>query len=934
FGKSGQMMNHFMILAVLLPLRTCYTSYSQQESDVFPVTYLNVSKDLGLQRLLVEWDVVKSAHDAELAMSFEIQVCRIDEATIVRTEFHNVTLDKLGKPLHWTWDSDIPLECMSHAVRIRGKAEASKIWSNWSLWETVPGLDTSNRSGPQIFPKKEFLAEGSDITFCCIGGKGQAIKKFFVSPTVDVFKRTNNQVRLLTVENLSHDKGSTIHFYCYDEDGRLHQAAFFVGKPPDTPKDFSCHTQDMRRVTCTWREGETYLYGRNAPQYTLSKTSSPKMALCKASCSSEQCSCSWDIGQQRIWNVTVTVENPLGKKNATDVFDVNHRMYPTAPFQVWEDCTDTEITLHWNYENNEIELFCQTEVVQPDGKVELHNSSVAHSKRVTVRGLQPYTAYTARVRCAAATHFWRWSEWSQALTTRTKEGIPSGKLDIWREITPVLGGRNVTLFWKQTPSFQANGKIISYEVTWEKIEDGSTPESISFSAVYNSTRILIDNHSYRISIMAKNNVHFSLPSVLIISRATDNSTEELKEGQVNGTDDGIFISWEPRSIYDSYIIDWCNFPRLQPCDLQWKRFGPNISSAVISSAAFVPGVRYKFCIYGSVANRTSLLEKKIGYLRELPPHVDPIVRKVDLTYNSVTLSWDSYLTNESETGFVRGYHVYMSPIQGNCNLKGSKKYILSDESELCKYTIENPEEKRYTVKHLMPNTKYKIAVKAFTGGGETPIVYFRYIDTPYNSNILYFVFLVVILPTLVAAICHWKMKWVKESCCPVIPSPNESKVLSFKEFKIDSEKVLKINDCLPDVLAVDSDAEAQKLHPVTWSSLSSTPSEDKTDDHNSSWIYPSENVVRDFPPTPTPQTHTCFENFAYSSPLEAESDPHHIPETLEAGKTNQAVMLYQPQCYLDIFHEDAASATREIAERKNSLRYISQTDVHCPGERF
>ncbi|NWU00551.1 OSMR protein, partial [Urocynchramus pylzowi] len=609
-------------------------------------------------------------------------------------------------------------------------------------------------------------------------------------------------------------------------------------EPPDTPKDFSCQTQDMKRVTCTWREEETYLYGKNSPRYTLSMLivyyghhlslpllhllpltffdrSSQKTALCKATCS-KQCSCSWDIGQQWIWNVTVTVENPLGKKTATDVFDVNHRIYPTAPFQVWEDCTDTEMTLHWNYENNKIEVLCQTEVVQPDGKVELHNSSVVDSRRIAVPGLQPHTEYTARVRCGAAKHFWRWSEWSQPLTTRTKEGTPSGKLDIWREITPVLGGRNVTLFWKQTPSFQANGKIISYDVTLEKIEDDSQPESISFSSVYNSTRIFIDNHSYRISIVAKNNVNFSLPSVLIISRATDNSrsvfsTEELKEGQVNGTDDGIFISWEPRSVYDSYIIDWCNFPRLQPCDLQWKRFGRNTSSAVISSAAFVPGVRYKFRIYGSVANRASLLEKKIGYLRELPPCLDPIVRKVDLTYNSVTLSWDSYLTNESEPGFVRGYHVYVSPIQGNCNLKGSKKHILSDESELCKYTIENPEEKRYTVKHLMPNTKYKIVVKAFTGGGETPIVNFRYIDTPYNLNMLYFVFLLVIVPTLVAAICHWKMKWVKECCCPVIPSPNKSKVLSFKEFKIDSEKVLKINDCLPDMLAMDSDAEAHKL---------------------------------------------------------------------------------------------------------------------------
>ncbi|NWV48978.1 OSMR protein, partial [Daphoenositta chrysoptera] len=588
-------------------------------------------------------------------------------------------------------------------------------------------------------------------------------------------------------------------------------------EPPDTPKDFSCQTQDMKSVTCTWTQGETYLYGRNSPRYTLSETSSQKDARCEGSCP-EQCSCSWKIGQQMIWNVTVTVENPLGKKTATDVFDVRHRIYPTAPLNVYEDSTDTEITLQWNYEINGTELFWQTEVLQPDGKVLLHNGSDAGSRRrrVTVRGLQPDTEYRARLRCGAATHFWRWSDWSKPLTLRTKEGTPSGKLDIWREITQVPGGRNVTLFWKKTPGFQANGKIISYEVTWEKLEEGSKPEDISVSSVYNSTRIFIDNHSYRISIMAKNSVHFSLPSVLIISGAPDNSrsifsTEELKEGQVNGTDDGILISWEPRRIYESYIIDWCNFPRLKPCDLQWKRFGRHNSSAVISSAAFVPGVRYKFRIYGSVANKTSLLEKKIGYLRELPLQLDPTVRKVDLTYSSVTLSWDSYLKNESNPGFIRGYHVYLSPMQGNCNLKGSKKHILSDGSELCKYTVENPEEKRYTVEHLMPNTKYKIAVKAFTGGGETPIVNFGYIDTPYNSNMLYFIFLLVIVPTLVAAICHWKIKWVKECCCPVIPSPNKSKVLSFKEYKIDSEKVLKINDCIPDVLATDSNTEAQKL---------------------------------------------------------------------------------------------------------------------------
>lgn len=46
-------------------------------------------------------------------------------------------------------------------------------------------------------------------------------------------------------------------------------------------------------------------------------------------------------------------------------------VYPAAPFQLWEECTGTEITLYWKHRNKGIELFCQTEVLQPDGKVEL-----------------------------------------------------------------------------------------------------------------------------------------------------------------------------------------------------------------------------------------------------------------------------------------------------------------------------------------------------------------------------------------------------------------------------------------------------------------------------------------------------------------------------------------------------------------------------------
>ncbi|XP_038025865.1 oncostatin-M-specific receptor subunit beta isoform X2 [Anas platyrhynchos] len=947
-GKGRRMMNHFMILAVLLPLRTCHTAYSQQGSLMFPVTYFNVSKDLALQHLIVEWDVDKTAHDAELAMSFEIQVHRADEAT-VWTDFHNVTLNKSGKPLHWIWDSDLPLECMSHSVRIRSKAEASKIWSQWSPWETVLGLDASDNYGPKIFPEEKVIEEGLGITLCCIGRKGQIIKEFFLSDSdVNYFNKTNRQIGLLTAKNVTLRGASRpVSVFCKEpcsEEPCYAHAVFFVGRPPDTPGDFSCQTRNMTTVTCTWNQGrDTYLYGRHSSKHTLFDEFSQNLVPCTVSCSeqSSQCSCSWDIGQQRIYNITLTVENALGRKTATEAFDVTHRIYPLPPFQLWEECTDTEIKLHWNHQNKGIELFCQTEVFQPNGKAELYNGSDTqlHHTSITLGGQQPFTKYTARVRCGAAKNFWRWSEWSKAQTIRTKEAAPSGKVDIWREITPVLRGRNVTLFWKEEPGFRANARSISYEITWEKVEDSSKAECISLSSAYNSTRIFIDNHPYRITIMAKNNINSSLPSILIIPGATGTekmlNDSELKEEKVNGTEDGILISWEPRHTYDSYVIDWCSFPMSQPCDLQWERFGPNTSSALINSAAFVPGVRYNFRVYGSTANRASLLEKKTGFLKEQPPEFCTEVKNIELSNHAVTLFWDPCPTNKTDCGFLRGYCIYVSPVQEDCNLKGSKKHVHSDGSVLCKYTIENPEERRYTVKHLTSNTKYKLAVVAYTGGGEFPELNFMYIDTPLDY-MMYLLVLLVIVPSLIVAICIWKMKWVKECCCPVIPTPNKSKVLSFKEFKIGSEKVLKISDCTPDTLAVDSKVEAQKLH--LQSLMPSTPTEDKTDVHNSSWDYhnenENENEKRNFTSTPTPQTHTWFENLAYSSHLAVESDPYQLPETLETSKAEVSAVPYQPQYYLSILNDDAPSSPGEAAGRKTSLRYISQTDVHCIGRRL
>uniref|UniRef100_A0A8C3RLA4 Oncostatin M receptor n=1 Tax=Chelydra serpentina TaxID=8475 RepID=A0A8C3RLA4_CHESE len=828
----------------------------------FLPTFLKVSKNLTLQRLLVEWDVSDSAHKFELEMVFDIQVSRTEEMNVIWTEYYNTTLSKLKKTLHWSWDSELPLECMSHSVRIRSMVNDerfSKLWSRWSQWETVLGKQNDNT--PYIFPEDKVVEEGSNVTFCCTGGKESRIEYFLFNYTNYYYPDSNTSQRNMVIS-----MNKVLHAE--------------VPEPPHEPKDLSCDTWDMKTLTCTWNPGEnTYLYGKNKPVSFSSFERFSQKTFCYQETEHylEPIRCSWAIDQQMIYNLTLTAENPLGKRSAHFVLDVAHRGKGfSAPF--------------------------------------VQSNSYPH---LTLGGLQPFTNYAFRIRCGAASHFWKWSEWSKTLEVRTNE---AGKLDVWREVTPVLGGRNVTLFWKPLPDFRANGGGISFEITWEKLEKASEPQHSSISALQNSTTISIDNHSYKISLAARNSINSSLPSVMIISQATDSEKvdrTDLEEERVNGTVDGIYISWKATNAFDGYIVDWCNFPRSQHCDFQWKRFDFNTSSCLINSAAFMPGVRYSFRVYGSLANEDFFLGKKVGYTKELAPRLNPQGEIAEMTSHTLTVNWDSYPINESQPGFIRGYHVYVKTMEEEsmCHPYFS---AAADGSVLCKYTIENPEEKRYVVKHLMPETTYALAVKAYTGGGETPIDAYINADTLHDCDFL--------------LVCGFSR--VKDCCCPDIPNPNRSKVLSFNGLKVNncllialqlnSEAVLKPSDCIPDTIVLENTSEANTLQ--LWSHGSILESESKV--INPSWVYFVQNEEGDLMCTQSaPEACTSFENLAYSSQTALGSSLYQNLWMSEKSEPQLSILLYQPQHYIEILSKDSVTSLREITKREGSLRYTSQMEV-------
>ncbi|XP_054843611.1 oncostatin-M-specific receptor subunit beta-like [Eublepharis macularius] len=807
-------MDQFILQAVLLYIAMCFCPLQSQDNSLFPPTFLNVSKDLGLQQLLLEWDVGDEAYNSEREMVFNIQINQTGATDLVWNVNYTTTLNKSNRPIQWMWVSKAPLECMLFAVRIRSlviseNVPVSETWSHWTESKEVKGMDIED-SKAYLFPSHDIVVEkGSNITFCCIGKKGERIQ-YLMFGTQNYLASTSHRRMVFTVENVPLSKPGGIAVLCNNvyPPGTI----VFVTRPPGDPKDLSCETEDMVTLNCAWQPGsEDNLAGNHSIKFILSDMSKGKINCLPHF---PKNTCSFKIGTQTTYNLTLTARNDLGEKYTNLVFDVAHRVHPVTPSDLSvSESNSSAIELRWKVKHK-LELLCQIECRHPDGKVELHNST-SHSTETyhITSGLQPYTRYSFRVRCGADRHFWKWSEWSESKTGWTKESAPSGHLDVWRSISPGLDSCNVTLFWKPLPSFHANGEIRTYEIFYERLGERSMPEEVPASN--NSTMIFLNNCSYTINVLAKNSVNSSSPSAIVISAASENdhmweiNTSASKDDTINNTETGIYISWKPQGHFDGYIIDWCNHPRAKPCDFQWKKFGQNQSSALIISDAFTPGVKYTFGVYGAQGNRASLLEKKARYLKELEPPSFPELHIVTATSQLLKITWD-YDHNESLPGFIRGYNVHVKAKHGNCTFKGSEQLVIPDSSVICKYTIEDPAKKTLTVKQPGPSKEYWLEVLAFStippNITDTFIkgtaVHLRKVTIPPDGSwVFQLLLLLMVVPLmLIICICFCRSDRVRNCCCPKIPYPT---VTPFKVLQLYPRTLSAASDLTPNNIIVE-----------------------------------------------------------------------------------------------------------------------------------
>uniref|UniRef100_A0A8B9SYM6 Leukemia inhibitory factor receptor n=1 Tax=Anas platyrhynchos TaxID=8839 RepID=A0A8B9SYM6_ANAPL len=783
---------------------------------------LSLTPDFPTSTLTLKWSDNGSIFPYGLDAFWQIEILRKETMEKVTQVTYYSKLTHEDIILSWNWTSDMPLECTSHYVKIRcfiniTQFVGHKDWSDWSPVEVSPGKDTEPH-GSGVFPQDTVVAVGSDVTICCVHEEGQQIKRMTYGPEVYPLIRLSSRSSAIRVLNASASDTSGTNVVCSLSEDGMDGTVLFVGYAPDIPQNLSCETSNFELIKCTWKPGRpSGLYGKRGTKYSLFERISGKNVSCEVNEMNKERVCGFPVlGDQKTYNFLLGVSNPIGQTEASLLVDISQRVHPKTPEKLTvSGNSSTSVHLRWfiNGSFAEIRLLCQIEISNGHSEQKLHNVSMPGGKSSTytaqLNTLHPYTKYWFRVRCSAADHFWRWSDWSRIEEHTTLEAPPARGPDIWRERSP--SGKSLKIFWKPLSLSEANGKIVSHEVSCYLLEKPLEYKEVTEPS--NSTEIKLGRNDCVVSVVAKNHAGSSPPSrITTVELPSDN----VKTDRAVAMGNGIYISWNSYpNMTCGYIVKWCHSSGSEPCSVDWQKFPSNTTDAVIKSALFRPGVRYNFSLYGCKSSGYQLLKNITGYTKELPPKRAPNFTVEETSSDSILVKWEDMPIEDCQ-GFLEGYRLSFA--------KGEKdalkpRLLESGNPELKVKNITDLTKKSLKILDLQGKTSYQLDLQAYTAGGLSP-PNSLYVVTKEDSvgliiAILIPVAVVVLLGVVASIFCYRKREWIKETFYPEIPNPENSKALQFQKNICEGNKTLKtleMNPCTPNsVEVVETRSAAPKI---------------------------------------------------------------------------------------------------------------------------
>ncbi|NWR21384.1 LIFR factor, partial [Emberiza fucata] len=759
-----------------------------------PVTphILSLMPDFPTSTLNLKWSDNGSVFPYGLDVLWQIQILRKEAMEVVTQVTYYSKLTHEDVILSWSWTSDMPLECTSHYVKIRCYINATqfvgpKDWSDWSPSKVIPDTEPGE-SG--VFPLDRVVAVGSDLVFCCVHEEDQHIKNMTYGSKSYTMMQLSRRSHAIRVLNASVSNTSGTNVVCRLENA-LEGSVVFVGYAPDIPQNLSCETPNFLIIKCTWKPGRpSGLYGERRTKYSLFERTSGKNVSCEVNEVNRDHVCGFPVlPDQKTYDFILGVSNPIGQAQSSLLVDITQRVHPKAPEKLTiTGNNSTSIQLRWfiNGSFAETRLLCQIEI------------SSSHSE-TKLGKILPWDVRVGKPQFT----------WSNFCSMK----LVWGDLSHWGSLMRSAFSAGLSL----TPSFcplslsETNGKIVSHEVSCYLLERLLEHKVVSEPS--NSTEIKLGKSDCVISVVARNHAGSSPPSrITSVELPSDNVTTDQAVAMGNG----INISWDSYpNMTCGYIVKWCHSSGSEPCSVDWQKFPPNTTNAVIKSALFKPGVRYNFSLYGCKSMGYQLLKNITGYMKELPPKTAPNFIVEETSSDSILVKWEDIPIEECR-GFLKGY--LLSFAKGE---KDALKPRLSESGnpELKVNNITDLTKKSMKILDLQGKTSYQLELQAYTAGGLSP-PNSLYVVTKEDSvgliiAILIPIAVVVLLGVLASIFCYRKREWIKETFYPEIPNPENSKALQFQRNICEGNKTLKtleMNPCTPNsVEVVETQSTAPKI---------------------------------------------------------------------------------------------------------------------------
>ncbi|XP_042343816.1 LIF receptor subunit alpha a isoform X2 [Plectropomus leopardus] len=731
----------FWLICVLLGLSAAHA----HAKDVLSVPQqVSLSADMYTQQLSISWF-------GGAASTFDLMILRTELNETVVYETVSATVNQESGRHQWNWTSVEPLECTSLSIKIRSRD--GQTTSEWSNTQILQGNDLPSNAKFQAYPQDRIVPVGANTTFCCIVEEGKKFGSIHYGSTVVNATRLSRRSYATTVVNQGPSSKTGTNIICYDDPKRkLTGAVVFVGYPP-LPSDFVCETNDLTSAVCQWNKGrDTNLYGKRGTRYLLNNRACTLSRLPE-----KQMECrvaQWE------GNWTLVAENTLGQYSLTDSAELSHRVHPVAPgklnciIQAW----NATLLWQWKYDSySSLALVCQVELTCLGYKIKRTFSGVG-LRSVALSDLHPDEDYSVQVRCGAQKNFWKWGNWSEPLSFKTKTYVPDAP-DVWMWMNKDYTGQ---VIWKPLTRTQSHGLITGYEVTlWspgEKLQHTKTVSADTSAVPINLTQIttLSGGNKLTATVIAKNADGVSQPtSVLIPLHLTD--VEPLAVSRAVYTERGFPLFWQSdANATCGYVVEWCDATCKRDCPVEWIKVAAESTNVSIESDNFQPGVRYNISLYSCSSEAPELLQRWQGYMQELVPY-SSVPLSTTQQNSDILLTWGE-IPLANRRGFLLGYNIYIS--------SGSQLTLLANLTDLGS--------RSYTVKDLSEGS-YKFTVKAYTSAGEDTGATASITLEPYTDwlilEILASLGITALFLVFVTFICYKKRKWVKKAFYPDIPEP-------------------------------------------------------------------------------------------------------------------------------------------------------------------